>query len=121
MDYHPVTASIVEKAEWRTVVSYMFKFQESSIVLLEAQALLTGLRWLTSNPALFGRRVIFFLDSQSLLGAVVKGRSSSRRLNRLCRKMAAIYLVSQIKPYYIWIPSEFNPADEPSRAGGAAQ
>ena len=121
LDYHPATAAIVAKAEWRTVVAYRFRFEEKSIVLLEAQALLTGLRWLTSNPAYFGRRIIFFLDSQSLLGAVVKGRSSSRRLNRLCRKMAAFFLVSQIKPSYIWIPSEFNPADEPSRVGGAAQ
>ena len=120
LDYHPAVATIVENAEWRTVVSYTFKFEESSIVLLEAQALLTGLRWLVSNPNFFGRRIIFFIDSQSLLGAVVKGRSSSRRLNRLCRKMAAYFLVSQIKPSYIWIPSECNPADEPSRVGGAA-
>ena len=120
LDYHQTTADIVAKAEWRTVVAYNFKFEESRIVILEAQALLTGLRWLVSNPAHFGRRIIFFLDSQSLLGAVVKGRSSSRRLNRLCRKMAAFFLVTQIKPAYIWIPSEFNPADEPSRVGGAA-
>ena len=120
LDYHQTTADIVAKAEWRTVVAYNFKFEESRIVILEAQALLTGLRWLVSNPAHFGRRIIFFLDSQSLLGAVVKGRSSSRRLNRLCRKMAAFFLVTQIKSAYIWIPSEFNPADEPSRVGGAA-
>ena len=121
LGYDPDTASIVARAEWRTVVSYKFRFEEPRIVLLEAQALLTGLRWLFSDPKFFGRRIIFFLDSQSLLGAVVKGRSSSRRLNRLCRKMAALFLVSQIKPSYIWIPSQFNPADVPSRAGGAAQ
>ena len=121
LDYDPDTARIVAGAEWRTVVSYKFKFEETRIVLLEAQALLTGLRWLFSDPKFFGRRIIFFLDSQSLLGAVVKGRSSSRRLNHLCRKMAAFFLTSQIKPSFLWIPSQFNPADGPSRAGGAAQ
>ena len=121
LDYDPDTAQIVARAEWRTVVSYKFKFEEPRIVLLEAQALLTGLRWLFSDPKYFGRRIVFFLDSQSLLGAVVKGRSSSRRLNRLCRKMAALFLITQIKPAYLWIPSQFNPADEPSRVGGAAQ
>ena len=114
----PFVENLVKSLEWRTVVSYKFRFEETRIVLLEARALLTGLRWLASDPQYFGRRIIFFLDSQSLLGAVVKGRSSSRRLNRLCRRFAAIFLSTQIKPYFLWVASSLNPADAPSRRVG---
>ena len=114
----PAVVDLIGKLEWRTVVSYRFRFEETRIVLLEARALLTGLRWLASDPRHFGRRVIIFLDSQSLLGAVVKGRSSSTRLNRLCRRLAAIFLATQIKPSFLWVASSLNPADAPSRGVG---
>ena len=115
----PVVVDLIQKLEWRTVVSYRFRYEESRIVLLEARALLTGIRWLASDPRHFGQRVIIFLDSQSLLGAVVKGRSSSSRLNRLCRRLAAIFLATQMKPYFLWVASSLNPADAPSRGAGA--
>jgi hypothetical protein len=114
----PVVADLIQKLEWRTVVSYRFRYEETRIVLLEARALLTGLKWLASDPRHFGRRIIIFLDSQSLLGAMVKGRSSSSRLNRLCRRMAAIFLATQMKPSFLWVASSLNPADAPSRGAG---
>ena len=114
----PSVVETIKNLEWRTVVSYRFRHEETRIVLLEARALLTGLRWLASDPRHFGQRVIIFLDSQSLLGAVVKGRSSSFRLNRLCRRLAAIFLATQMRPSYLWVASSLNPADAPSRGVG---
>jgi hypothetical protein len=92
-----VTKEVIARAQWETVVSFAFWFHEERIVLLEAHALLMALRWLASNPENFGKRIIFLIDSMALLGALAKGRSSTRRLNRLCRRVAAMLLATRIR------------------------
>ena len=82
---------------------------------LEGHALLLGLRWLLSNPLNHGTRVLVFTDSTALLGAVVKGRSSSLRLNNVCRRIAAMVGASGCCLSFLWVPSDLNPADGPSR------
>ena len=114
----PVVRDVVTRNTWSTVISYAFAWREEKIVLLEGWALLAGLKWVAADPRNHGQRIAFFIDSMSLLGAVAKGRSSTRRLNRICRRVAAILLVTGIRPVWVWVESEFNPADAPSRAVG---
>jgi len=54
-------------------------------------------------------------DSAVVCGASAKGRSSSRRLNHLLRKLAGLPLRYEIKVELIWTPTVANPADPPSR------
>ena len=63
-----------------------------------------------------GRRHLVLTDSMSVTLSLTKGRSSTRSLNRVCRQMAAIEMMSGMQFCYRWIPSELNPADFPSRA-----
>lgn len=60
-------------------------------------------------------RVPVGLDSQVALGALVKGRSSSRALNaELCRSLG-YYLGSDVYPGFGYFPSALNRADGPTR------
>ena len=60
--------------------------------ILEARAGFTALTIQTKNLDHFGKRALCIGDSQVVVGAYSKGRSSRRVLNHLCRKIAAITL-----------------------------
>lgn len=60
-------------------------------------------------------RVIVILDSRVAVGAVRKGRSSSRKLNALLRQIAALQLDSGVRLEVAWVPTWGNPADAPTR------
>jgi hypothetical protein len=62
-----------------------------------------------------GKRVLVLSDSQVVIGAVTKGRSSSPQLLRRLRTVSALVLAGGIRLSVRWVPSEFNPADGPSR------
>ncbi len=111
----PFLESMIERANWTVVLSTRWKFEEKHIVILEGQALIFALRWIASQPHLLGSRIVFLLDSLSLLGAVAKGRSSSSRLNRICQKVSALILATAIRPLWVYVPTHINPADAPSR------
>ena len=55
------------------------------------------------------------LDSRVVIGAVAKGRSSSTRLNRVIKQIAALCFVGGLVLHLVFIPTEHNPADHPSR------
>ena len=113
----PVVRRIITNNIWATISSYAFTW-EDRIEILEGWALLSGLKWVAADPRNHGQRISFLIDSMTLLGAVAKGRSSTRRLNRICKRVAAILLATGIRPVWVWVESEFNPADAPSRAVG---
>ena len=54
-------------------------------------------------------------DNQPCLGALAKGRSSIWDLNVICRKAAAVCIATGMVPFWLWLASEDNPADGPSR------
>ena len=56
------------------------------------------------------------LDSMVAVHVLARGRSSSRHLNAVVRRGAAILLSLGLAPFYCWVASALNPADEPSRA-----
>ena len=81
----------------------------------EAKALLWYIRWLLRSGTRFGHRVVVLLDSRVVIGAVAKGRSSSTRLNRVIKQIAALCFVGGLVLHLVFIPTEHNPADHPSR------
>ena len=56
----------------------------------EAGALLRYLRWVLRAKSRFAHRVVLLVDSKVVLGAISKGRSSSKPLNALVRRAAAM-------------------------------
>jgi hypothetical protein len=103
-----------ENQDWTVVVSTKWKFADW-INRLEAHALLLALKHISMNKSLWNTRICFFVDNTAVLGSVAKGRSSSTRLNVICRRIAALVCTSGIRPLWFWVPSELNPADGPSR------
>lgn len=79
----------------------------------EIRAVLMEERRLASNYASI--RVPFALDSQVALGALVKGRASSKALNSELERSLCYHLGSDLYPGYGFWPSKLNRADGPTR------
>jgi hypothetical protein len=107
--------SWVESTDWKTIVSSPWRDTADHINVLELRAIHTALRWVLSFPQSTACRCVVLSDSLVSVGALSKGRSSSSALLRRLRSVAALVLASGLQVYYLWIPSESNPADEPSR------
>ena len=61
------------------------------------------------------KRTTILIDAQSVLGAVRKGRSSAPSLKRELRYIGALLLGGDLLVRCLYVPSEDNPADAPSR------
>jgi ribonuclease HI len=108
------TAAVVESCKWHTVAASRWR-KEEHINVLELRALCTALRWVLSFRSAIGKRVLVLSDSQVVVGAVMKGRSSSPQLLRRLRALSALVLAGGVRLSVRWVRSELNPADEPSR------
>ncbi len=99
---------------WRDVLSFRWK-QEAHINELEAQALVAHVKRLLREKGNQGLRFLVVLDSQVLYYAVGKGRSPSRRLNRILKRLSALVLFGDVYVLPVWTLSAWNYADIPSR------
>jgi len=100
--------------KWSTVLSFPWAEVES-INMLEARALLHALRWRSRSQFFVGSRCVHLLDSQVCLGALRKWRSPVPHFNRVITRIASLILASSCKVIFIYVPTEHNPADVPSR------
>jgi hypothetical protein len=99
---------------WRSVISAPWQRSEH-VNVLEGRALVTGVRFAVGNRNLHGQRVLALVDSTVIVAAASKGRSSSFRLLRPLRILAALCLAANVHLYCFWVPTASNPADLPSR------
>lgn len=99
---------------WRDTLSFRWK-QEAHINELETQALIAHVRRLLREDEVKQVRVMIVVDSQVLFYAIGKGRSPSKRLNRLLRRLSALQLLGDLYVLPIWTLSAWNFADWPSR------
>jgi hypothetical protein len=99
---------------WTTLVSSGWSVPEH-INVLELRAVSTAIRWVLSSPHSIGRRLLCLSDSQVVVFAVSKGRSSSFQLLRRLRYVSSLVLAAGLQLFMRWIPSAANPADHPSR------
>ncbi|CAE7806062.1 fpr1A [Symbiodinium sp. CCMP2592] len=60
-------------------------------------------------------RTLALLDSQVVLGSLLKGRSSSPLLNVLLQGSVPAFIFFNVHPSYSFVASEDNPSDDPSR------
>lgn len=105
--------------DWKKVDSARWERVEG-IPTLEGRSVVWLGQHLARSQKNLGRRHLILTDSMSVTLSLTKGRSSTRSLNRVCRQMAALELMSGMQFSYRWLPSEVNPADFPSRAQAIA-
>ena len=109
----PVLAA--KLAEWPWHVRAAYGLAHDHINYLELRALVGLITRRCRSSANFGLRLVALLDNQAACGAAAKRRSSSKRLNRLLRRLCAFLLAADVYLALKYIPSAVNPADPPSR------
>ena len=86
------------------------------INILDVAAAFAHLPRQARTAANCSKRQLMILDSKVACSVMAKGRSSSRRLNRLCRRLLGLVVAADLYPLVIWTISRWNFADKPSRA-----
>ena len=101
--------------DWQTTQSYSWALPQH-INVLELLAFLNYLKAYVLNRSLHGMKFLHVFDSRVCSCVISKGRSSSRMLNRILRRIAALSLASDVYPLPLWTISAWNFADHGSRA-----
>ena len=60
-------------------------------------------------------RIVMCCDSRVVVGEVSKGRSSSSLLNKHLRGLCALCMAHDIQLRVLWVGTDSNPSDAPSR------
>ena len=74
-----------------------------------------GLKWVPRLVWRHSRRTVLLVDAQAVMGAVAKGRSSARCLSRDVAYVGALAMAGDLALKLVYILSEVNPGDVPSR------
>jgi hypothetical protein len=77
--------------------------------------MLSAFKWRARKKKFLGKRLFHLLDSQVNLGALAKGRTSSRGLSTVLEQISAVTLGADFYPYGGYCRTDDNPADAPSR------
>lgn len=99
---------------WHDVVSIHMTRPEH-ITLLEGRGVVAAVRHKLRSQHEFGKKHLHFNDNMGVVLLCSKGRSSSFGMLRVCRRLAALCLVSDIFWHVRWVPSEKNVSDRASR------
>ena len=110
----------ISKCSFRTLISCQAKRQAHS-GLLECHGVLLALKWVSRSAKRHHHRAVVLVDAKVAIGRMSKGRSSARALRRVLRSTAALTLACDLLPRLVYIPSESNPADAPSRGHSVAK
>ena len=102
-------------SRWREVSRWRWRHVEHNNIL-EARAALAAVQEKARDPANYGRRCLIFTDSQAVLGALAKGRSSRPLMNYIAKRVAALTLATSMRVYWRYVRTHRNWADAPSRA-----
>ena len=92
---------------WKVKFGFTWKRPEEHINVKEARVAPTVRH--------VGSRFLLVMDSAVGIVVLSTHRSSSYKLQRVCRKFSAIELAAQLRPVFAFIRSTLNPADRPSR------
>eukprot|EP00438_Fugacium_kawagutii_P014155 Skav213268 [mRNA] locus=scaffold2944:31681:35312:+ [translate_table: standard] len=95
-DSFPRGSVQVNRWKWHVATSYPFRVSEH-INSLELRALVHGLEWRCRRAHFGDCRALHLTDSQVALAVAVKGRSSSRLLNRLLKRYAALQVAAGLQ------------------------
>ena len=113
VDNRSAACGIALQAKWGACLQVEVT-RARHINLLELEALYRLLEKI-ARSGVRRARLLVLVDSQVTLGAVTKGRSSSRRVNFWLRRVAGVCLSYGLSVDLVWVPTKANPADAPSR------
>ena len=82
---------------------------------MEMETVKLGLLCITRNSRSHSHRGFVLVDAQAVGHARTKGRSSAGTFRFGVAAIAALTLTADVKLSYLYLPSESNPADYPSR------
>lgn len=99
---------------WKTVGKFSWR-RPATLPVYEARSVLFAVKHSLRNRDGFGRRHVILSDSMTATCAISRGRSPGFQLRQVCRQIGALALCSGSYYHIRWIPSEWNPADNPSR------
>ena len=88
--------------------------KKQHINVLELSMVRVSLLWLMRR-GFRDVKCVLLSDSQVTIAICSRFRSSSLRMQRQLRKIAALVLASGISPTFVWVKSKDNPSDDPSR------
>ena len=100
--------------DWAPRTSYRWKWKQH-ISVLEVLAVVNHVTQSFETPGLLSQRFFHVVDSQVAAAVISKGRSSSKQLNFLLRKLAGLILAGDAFPLMLWTLSKWNFADLASR------
>jgi hypothetical protein len=104
--FHPHIWSTARQGAWK---------RREHIVHLEAWALVKSFEFIVSDIHTCNARQLFLVDSMSAALAFDRCRSKNFKMLRCIRRFCSLALARNISFAVRWVPSELNPADEPSR------
>ena len=99
---------------WKVVGRHKWRRVEA-IPVLEARASLYAVKHALRSQEGFGKRHLVLSDSISAVCSLDRGRGKSFGMRRVTQQVCALTLASNTVFGYRWLPSEWNPADGPSR------
>lgn len=99
---------------WTIVGRYKWNRRES-IPVLEGRAVVHGVKHLLRNVGNFNKKHLILSDSLTAVCALDKGRGRAFKMRRITQQVGALCLAANVGMHYRWLPSEWNPADAPSR------
>eukprot|EP00971_Amphidinium_carterae_P166730 3304158-Amphidinium_carterae.1 len=105
---------VVLATPWHISASYRFR-RQSHINVQELLAYRTALRAAARREECWRCKIPFFIDSQVVVSVVSRGRSSSHQLNYILQTSLALCLFCSLAPLAMWIGTEQNPSDDPTR------
>ena len=112
-----IRSSIPSKLwKWKVIGSWPWgKSTADHINLLELRAIWTSIRWRVERQQASRVRFLHLTDSAVCLNALVRGRSSSRKLRPIMSRINSVLLACRVHPLWGYVSSSTNPADKPSR------
>ena len=102
------------KWSWYPIMSHPYRDSEH-INVLEVRAAYLMLRWRSRTAVRIKTRFFHLLDSQVALAVLCKGRSSSRQMNRILKRIGALTVAAGFLPSWGYCMSQWNPSDKGSR------
>ena len=118
-DKRAAAAAFCVREHWSVYFGYEFR-RLRHINFLEMEALASLLKRLKGEKV-FAKRILVFLDSRVCVGAVAKGRSSSRSLNAVLRRIAGMLFAQGNMQEVVWVATWAIPADAPSRGASLSK
>lgn len=104
----------LRKSDFTDVLSIRARIREHSGIM-EMRALLISVRWALRSCWRQNAQIVVLVDAKVVIGAASKGRSSSPPLLYVLRQLSGLLFASGVHLRLVYVPSEDNPSDAPSR------